>query len=391
MPPFQTIRVYEGGEKVGVTFIALAGLTSLLSIIYLIIFKRPNPTTFKNTNMLGYLISLLIANLLQSVGSVMNLEWVAKGGVQIGDACSAQGGLKHAGNLGASIWTVVIAIHLFGLLFLRIRADTALFLALICLAWTLIVVLVWIGPIAIEKTDSGPYYGISGVWCWITTNYPKEQIFLEYFFAFLSASICFVLYVVVLLRLRGILVKNGDNKWRIRVTRPRGVDTLVDTGRNRIDSATLNISKRMVWYPVAYTILVLPIMLIRLSDFDGQKVPFWAMALGSVIFNLMGFVNVMLIIHLERWFPAVSALPTTSTRQELPPTSFSNSEGLAPLTLRHLDDQEKGDINNIGKKDSRTRKKDSTLWVRVELPVRPQNSYIPPEEWQSTGKFGMLY
>jgi hypothetical protein len=40
---------------------------------------------------LGYFLSLLIANMLQGVGTVMNLKWVHLGGVLSGYFCTAQG------------------------------------------------------------------------------------------------------------------------------------------------------------------------------------------------------------------------------------------------------------------------------------------------------------
>jgi len=41
--------------------------------------------------MLAYLISLLVANIFQCTGTVINFEWVARSGVVLGLTCGVQG------------------------------------------------------------------------------------------------------------------------------------------------------------------------------------------------------------------------------------------------------------------------------------------------------------
>jgi hypothetical protein len=66
--------------------------------------------------------SLITSNLLQSIGTLINLRWVLAGGVSSGKLCSAQGasvakrilafspphhyvgGIKQAGNVGTAVW-----------------------------------------------------------------------------------------------------------------------------------------------------------------------------------------------------------------------------------------------------------------------------------------------
>lgn len=51
-----------------------------------------------------YFVSLLVANLLQAVGTFMNVRWVTDRMVEPGHYCSFQGGLKQAGNVGMALW-----------------------------------------------------------------------------------------------------------------------------------------------------------------------------------------------------------------------------------------------------------------------------------------------
>ncbi len=53
--------------------------------------KTPKPSTYRRTHLFGYLISVLLANSLQSVGTVMSLKWILRNEVAEGTFCSAQG------------------------------------------------------------------------------------------------------------------------------------------------------------------------------------------------------------------------------------------------------------------------------------------------------------
>ncbi len=51
-----------------------------------------------------YFVSLLVANIFQSIGSAMNAKWIADRAVVEGDFCRLQGGIKQAGNVGMALW-----------------------------------------------------------------------------------------------------------------------------------------------------------------------------------------------------------------------------------------------------------------------------------------------
>ena len=85
---------------------------------------RRSTTLFRMTHFLGYFISLLLSNIVQSVGTVLNARWIDQWGVSAGRFCTIQGiseslihtkllsdipffllaALKQAGNLGNAIW-----------------------------------------------------------------------------------------------------------------------------------------------------------------------------------------------------------------------------------------------------------------------------------------------
>ncbi len=53
-----------------------------------------------------FFVSLLVANVLQAIGTIINAKWVNDRNVVAGHLCTAQGGIKQAGNVGMALWCV---------------------------------------------------------------------------------------------------------------------------------------------------------------------------------------------------------------------------------------------------------------------------------------------
>ncbi|KLO16083.1 hypothetical protein SCHPADRAFT_887993 [Schizopora paradoxa] len=337
------VTIYGSGQGGAVIMLVLAGVFSITAVVaasmYYLVFVR-RTKTFHRTNLAPYLISLLLANVLQAIGTIMNARWVKDGKVFNGGFCAAQGGIKNAANVGTAIWSFTIAVHVFNLLFLRWRTTRISMFATLVGGWSFVLMIVTLGPYAIQTSDRGPYFGVSGNWCWITDNYPKEQTFMEYFFEFLSAGLGFALYALVLLRVRGNLIKvaedDEDEKdrqvgrkqwaygdWRI-IWIPRSEAWQLSFGRDMIDSAMLRIAANMVWYPVAYSVLLVPVALARFSTFTGHHVPFWATIFTDTIFNLTGLVNASLLIYTRSVLPDTTTLPHFTTPRPRPQSKSSS-------------------------------------------------------------------
>lgn len=145
--------------------------------------------TYHRTNIFPYLVSLLVANVMQAIATIMNGRWLEKGAVYNGGFCTAQGALKNAANNGIALWSFMIAVHVFNLLFLRWRTTRVSMAATLVGGWSAVAMIVLVGPSVIQKSEKGPYFGVSGFWCWITSDYPDEQLYLEYFFVSGSVEI----------------------------------------------------------------------------------------------------------------------------------------------------------------------------------------------------------
>ncbi|KAJ6631178.1 hypothetical protein B0H10DRAFT_711186 [Mycena sp. CBHHK59/15] len=369
MPISPSETVYTSNEQGGVTVLVVSGfisLVALLALFTLMIFKAKKYT---HTHFQIYFVCLLLANTMQAWGTIMNLKWVGRGGVVDGPFCAAQGGIKQGGNLGAAIWSFVISAHLFNLLFLRFRTSALMSWMFVAFNWSFIFTLVFLGPVAIQTTARGHYFGISGMWCWITADYRTEQIFLEYFFEYLSVVLSFFLHTATLLRVRGNLLR-VEGRWRLHFV-PLGESWQLALGRDFTDSTMLRLAQHMVWYPIWYTASIVPVSITRLSAFCGLDVPAWATALTACIFNLSGFVNVLLFFAMARVFPEPGALPEfTAQRKDV--DAIVAAHGVTPFMLQRsgtADSASQGQREYPERVSSRRRV--SLASINSQTPLRP--------------------
>ncbi|KAJ7484696.1 hypothetical protein FB451DRAFT_1233203 [Mycena latifolia] len=334
-PPF---TIYNSAERNAVITQIVAGLISLTALLVLFVLMTFMKKKYMHTHFQAYFVCLLLANTMQAWAVIMSLKWVEHGGVVDGAFCAAQGGIKQGGNLGTAVWSFVISLHLFNLLFLRYKTPKVISWGIVVFGWSFIFTLVFLGPVAIETAARGHYFGIAGHSCWITPNYRLQQIFLEYFFEYLAVALNFFLHLATLLRVRGNLLR-VDGRWRMRWV-PLGESWQLALGRDFTDSAMLRLAKHMMWYPVAYAVTVFPISITRLTEFCGMNVPLWADALTGCIFDLGGFVNVLLFFGARHFFPEASALPEfTAQRKDVDRDAIVAQHGVTPFTLQRSTSQ----------------------------------------------------
>lgn len=61
--------------------------------------SRGDKTAFVRTQIAKYLISLLLCNLIQAIGGLLNIAWLAEKSIYLGLTCTAQAALKQIGNV----------------------------------------------------------------------------------------------------------------------------------------------------------------------------------------------------------------------------------------------------------------------------------------------------
>lgn len=123
---------------------------------------------------------------------------------------------------------------------------------------------------------------------------------------FMSAVLSFILYSLVFLRLRGNIIVSG---WDITFSRANKPKNASGGGRDFADNQMMAIARQMLIYPVAYTIIILPITVARFSSFAGHDVPFGVTIFADTVFLLSGTVNVILFSTTSRILPPKSIIP----------------------------------------------------------------------------------
>ncbi|KAH9974012.1 hypothetical protein BGW80DRAFT_1226070 [Lactifluus volemus] len=324
---------YSGLESGFISAIVAAAFLSAISVVFLLLFNVFRPSRLGDqTNIPIIFASLLTSNLLQSIGTLVDLRWVLGGGVFSGSLCSFQGGIKQAGNVGTAVWSFSLALHSFNLLFLRSRISRRSKWLTLALGWFFVVFVVSIGPLAIQKKSDGPYFGPSGFWCWITVQYPTSQLCLEYILEWMSAFFSFLLYMTVLLRVRGNLIQKTNGKWSLRWV-SRSESWQLAFARDYLDSCTVKMAAIIVWYPVTYTALIVPISIARFASYAGAPIPNSVTFLADIVFALEGFANLLLFFGTRRFIPDLTTIPDLSTPRSRLDKNSPEMTGISPFVL----------------------------------------------------------
>ncbi|EJD54295.1 hypothetical protein AURDEDRAFT_118835 [Auricularia subglabra TFB-10046 SS5] len=263
--------------------------------------------------------SLLLSNILQVASGVFQIHWAMNGYVHTGHLCTAQGALLLEGDVGVSLFNMIVAVHTFFTVCLH-KSWSKLTMAIIILTtWALLTLIPLLGPVFIEEPRLGPFYGISFEWCFINSNYSDERVYLQYIPIFVSTGVILILYLLVFLTVRGTIP-------------PLRVLGVRNTTPSRHLSAAAH---RMLWYPAAYIVIMLPLAVARLCSMRGQHVPRWVWHLAVVFIYLTGTVNVLIYASTRK---ALSPLRWTH-RDTRPTTVASDTQerGGSPTALHNIE------------------------------------------------------
>jgi len=258
-------------------------------------------------------LSMLVAEAIQATGSIMDLKWVIMADVADGPYCTAQGILKNIGDVSVALCTLAIAIHTFRAIVFRWHPEHPNRIAtlVLCTIWAIIIVIMVVSAAThVGKT----YWGNTQYWCWITKDYPVQQIALDYVFMWTTAFVNIILYIPLALVIKGVVVVEG---WRFKLADKR--DRLDVRSRTTEPGRGIDgIALQMFFYPAIYTITVLPIAIVRFRAFHDQHVPFAATVVSDVLFSSSGLFNVILFA-----LTRPSLLPRRNSQYDSQGISFS--------------------------------------------------------------------
>lgn len=282
----------------------------------------------------------------------MDLRWIIESNVFPGSFCTAQGVLKNIGDVGVAFSTLAIAVHTSAVILWDWKAPRKQYIS------SLVVFAIWLfiileNTIAWRVNRQEVYIGNTDYWCWITAAYPKERIAFEYLWMWSAAFINLLLYIPLFFSLRGNLVVQGMRfRWR-SVSHPEAWPVPRDP------HGSASIARQMLWYPIAYVAVVLPIAIVRWLAFNETKVSFTWTAVAAICFNLSGLVNV-LVYTLTRpaLLPTRHRRPLPHLRSTDPSQASAGDSPTSPITFAvprraMVGDPDIDDVILIGKWDNR--------------------------------------
>ncbi|KZV83612.1 hypothetical protein EXIGLDRAFT_777406 [Exidia glandulosa HHB12029] len=290
----------------------VAGFISLVAVVAFLLYmvgrtmQRAAVTdkynaTIGDTHMTAYFYSLMFSSVLKSLSVVMSIKWTHEP-MRAGAFCSMQAAFKLTGNVGTAVWSMVIALHLFNLLFLSLRPIKWSLPAVLAFVWSILLADVLIGPVAFGDFF-GPFddteNGGDGTSCWITNNHKTVRFLLEYLPTGLTLFTSVLVLILILLHLRGnIYFTNGRIKLRLRLD---GDDAWHnEMTRDDLDRSIMATVKRLIWFPLAYFILWSPVMVSRLIQLTNRSQPFGFVAFALTTYALTGVADVVLFLVTRR-------------------------------------------------------------------------------------------
>jgi len=219
---------------------------------------------------------------LQAFSNILSARWAFKGEVIEGTYCTTQAVLKQIGNDGVAWFTIAIAVltylqvvHPSLLAYGRAKIFAA---ASICFISVFIILMV-----VIPASTIHPYYGDTGMWCWIkddmTVGNYRLRIGSEYAWMWLAILVSVGTYGIIAYQWLRQASFDKDHKLKH--------DAIA-----------------MGWYPIAYFVVVAPQSVIRFLQFQAQAHQpghGWTI-LSSTLFASGGALNVILWLWTGRRF-----------------------------------------------------------------------------------------
>ncbi|KAG8747725.1 hypothetical protein FRC10_011853 [Ceratobasidium sp. 414] len=279
-----------------ISFVSVLLLFAIIGIKY----HRASPARRKElfkSHIDVYMFNLFVSELLMSIGGILDVKWAHETQVYCGGYCDVQASFQYLGKTAISIWTLAITIHTGWSV---VRAKRLDFRPRFCFG---VVVAVWMYVFSFEF---GPY---------VSANPANEDDPSNYFAPtpFCGVGNILVYVPLFLILRRGIVLSNDSDSQSIEsytAPLPPRADTVsfddASIQSTEDDEAVRNDCWKMLYYPAAYTILVLPLSVVRWVAFANPHFPdshlasmrslATAQMTFHVLYRLSGVINVALVL-----------------------------------------------------------------------------------------------
>ncbi|KAI0276620.1 hypothetical protein BGY98DRAFT_934920 [Russula aff. rugulosa BPL654] len=286
-----SISCLTHGESIGLVVSAEASLLSCFCVIFILIWIGRNVHWYRKTFPNGnwklfqgpadiYMFSLFVFEILQATGGILDIGWAHNGIVTTGPYCTAQGVVEQIGDLGVALITLFLAIHTFVAAVLQVGLKArGVALSLVCLACVFIMIWVAIGAVHHKNYDTPTPY-----WCWISPQFRGERLGSLYIWMWIALFASAILYIPLYYWAEGFWSVDEEYKFH-----RCSADQRVGYAQRR---ATLG----MLLYPLAYSLVVLPLSIARWLQFSHHHVSPAVTFFASSMFHLSGAINVLLFL-----------------------------------------------------------------------------------------------
>ncbi|KAI0266781.1 hypothetical protein BC834DRAFT_112963 [Gloeopeniophorella convolvens] len=346
-----TITCLTHGQSIGLALTAEASFISLSAVLVVFILIWRNVRRYQRSFPNGgwrllrvpfdiYMLSLFGFDIMQAMGGVLDVRWAHGGIVRTGSYCTAQGVIQQIGELGVALITIILTVHTFVAAIWRVGLRACRFaFAIVGLAWVFVALWVGIGP-SIHKHYEAP----TPYWCWISSQFSGQRLAGEYIWIWFALFSSLVMYILLYFWTEGRLSVDEDKWYKFYTHKPE----------QRLAYSQRRAALGMLAYPLAYSVVVLPVSVARWLLFNHQAVPSAVTFLAVSIFNLSGAINVLLLViirpRLLLFIPPGSSVKTEANisqpalNNSAAPAGATKSDQNLPPTAVGLDDDMKGQV-----------------------------------------------
>ncbi|KAJ7045895.1 hypothetical protein C8F04DRAFT_1227946 [Mycena alexandri] len=297
-----SIHCLTRGQSIGLTVTAESGLISLVAVlgVFTLIIRngirhvrRTGKWYLVRQPMDVLMLSLFVADLVQAVGAVMDVHWVHSGVVSVGSFCTAQGVVQQLGETSVAITTLLITLFTFAGVWFR-KGSTFVATLSVAVAWLFVILMVGIGN-ATHRGSHTLFESPTPYWCWIGQGFLGLRLAGEYVWFWITLAVSVITYLTLFLWARGNITISDTAWWRFSVHRSSANADPADRRRRQTSYA-------MIAYPVCYSILLLPLSVVRWIGFvqerggRANKIPSAATFGVISLYGLSGALNVVLLL-----------------------------------------------------------------------------------------------
>ncbi|KAI0266782.1 hypothetical protein BC834DRAFT_954142 [Gloeopeniophorella convolvens] len=291
--PNPTITCLTHGQGIGLALTAEASFVSLSAVLVMFVLIWRNVRRYKKVLPNGdwkllqvpsdiYMLALFGFDIIQALGGIFDVRWAHNGIVQTGSYCTAQGVVQQIGELGVALITLILTIHTFATALWRVGLQARGFaFGMVGLACLFIALWVGIGTGTHKNYEVPTPY-----WCWIGSRFSGERIAGEYIWLWIALFSSFIMYIPLYFWTEGRLSVDKDKWYKFHTHKHE----------QRIEYSQRRAALGMLAYPLAYSIIVLPLSIARWLLFSNKEVPSAATLFAVSMFNLSGAINVLLLL-----------------------------------------------------------------------------------------------